>query len=290
MRRVAGFLAFSHGWTWMFWGAAALIGTSVWAWPASPLFYIGGAGVLLGGVAMTRMTGGRSGLRNLLQRTIDPRMVPRQWWLGVLALYPIVALTAAGLAAAIGGVAGPLDIRGAAARLADPAGLAAMVGFVLVIGPLPEEIGWRGFLQEELQSGRAGGRIRGALPAALVVGLVWWSWHLPLFFLPGYFEAFGRSAPTPVDYLLNIMPAAVLYAWIYNETGHSVLAVIVFHFMENFTSEFLGLAEAVRPYRLVVLTGLAVAVITRAGPRTLSRAGRKRRIEGRSVGGNRASE
>ncbi len=141
-----------------------------------------------------------------------------------------------------------------------------MIGFVLLIGPLAEEIGWRGFLQDHVQA-----QGRSALAGALVVGVLWWSWHLPLLVLPGYFDAFARDAPTALDLLLNILPASVLYAGVYLGTERSVLAVILFHFMENFTSEFPGLAEVVRPFRLGVLWLAVVVVVAWAGPRALRR-------------------
>jgi uncharacterized protein len=229
-------------------------------------FYVGGAGVVLGGVIMTGVVGGGEGLRDLGRRIVDPRVVPARWWLVIALFYPLLAFAAAALAAVFGATTRPLDLAGAAARLADPAGLIAMIGFILLIGPLPEEIGWRGFLQDRLQLRWS------ALAASLLIGLVWWVWHLPLFVLPGYFDAFGRVAPTPLEFLLNIMPAAVLYAWVYNSAGRSVLAVIAFHFMENFTSEFLGFAAEARPYRLVIACALAVLVIVWSGPRMLRRA------------------
>ncbi len=48
-RDVLLFLAFSHGWTWGFWALAGTVGETVWEWPASLLFYVGGTGVFLGG-------------------------------------------------------------------------------------------------------------------------------------------------------------------------------------------------------------------------------------------------
>jgi uncharacterized protein len=250
-----GFLAFSHGWTWAWWGAAAAAGESVWDWPASALFYVGGAGVFLGGVMMTGVVSGGVGLRDLGRRTLDPRPIPGRWWVTLLLFYPLLTLAAAGVAVALGVTDRPLDLPAAADRMANPVGLVSMMVFLFGVGPLPEEIGWRGFLQDRLQARWTG------LAAALAIALVWWVWHLPLLVLPGYYDAFGRSAPAPLDFLWNLIPAAILYAWIFNRTHRSVLAVIVFHFMENFTSEFLGVADAMRPHRLALMVGAAVVVV-----------------------------
>jgi uncharacterized protein len=264
-RDVLLFLAFSHGWTWGFWLLAGALGETVWEWPASLLFYVGGAGVFLGGWVMSGVVYGRGGVRELAVRVVDPRRVPGRWWAVVLLLFPLLT----GAAAIVGVVAGitlvPLDLRGAGARLLDPASFFAFVLFILVIGPLPEEIGWRGYLLDRLQ-------LRwNALVASLVLGLIWWSWHLPLFGLPGYFDAFGRASPTPWDFLWGILPAAVIYTWVYNNTDRSVLAVILLHFMHNFTGEFLGMDEAIRPVRLVLEWGAAVAAVAFWGPRSLRR-------------------
>ncbi len=259
------FLAFSHGWTWTFWMLAGAFGETVWEWPSSILFYVGGAGVFRGGWVMSGVVYGREGVRDLAVRIVDPRRIPWRWWLVILLLFPILTGAAAIMGVVAGVTPAPLDLRGAGVRLLDPTSLAAFVVFILIVGPLPEEIGWRGYLLDRLQ-------LRwNALAASLVLGLIWWSWHLPLFALPGYFDAFARASPTPLDFLWGILPAAVLYTWVYNNTGRSVLAVIVLHFMHNFTGEFLGMDEAIRPIRLVLEWGTALAAVAFWGPRTLRR-------------------
>jgi uncharacterized protein len=263
-RDVWGFLALSHGWTWGFWAVAASWGVSVWEVPATVFFLLGGAGVFLGGTVMSRVTYGPAGLRDLGRRLVDPARIGPSWWAVALLLYPVLTLAAAGLALVVDGTGKPLDLEAAAARLDHPLGLVALIGFILIIGPLPEEIGWRGYLLDRLQ-------VRwNALTASLVLGLVWWSWHLPLFWLPGYFDAFGR-APTPLALLSGILPSAILYTWVYNNTRRSVLAVLLLHFMQNFTGEFLGFAEEAQPMRLGLELALALAVIARWGPATFRR-------------------
>ncbi len=267
MRDVLLFLAFSHGWTWGLWALAGVLGETVWEWPAAGFFYLGGAGVFVGAWVMVWVIDGRDGVRELAVRIVDPRRIGARWWLVALLLFPLLTGVAAGVAALSGMTEAALDLRGAGARLLDPWSLAAFAFFILLLGPLPEEIGWRGYLLDRLQLRWS------ALGASLVLGVIWWSWHLPLFVLPGYYEAFARATPTPLDILWGILPAAVLYTWLYNNTGRSVLAVIVLHFMQNATGQFLGMDEAVRSIRLLLEWGVAVAVVVHWGPRALVRGG-----------------
>lgn len=264
-KAVWGFVAFSHGWTWFFWILAALVGGSIWQPPGLFFFILGGLGVLLGGVVMTRLMRGADGLRDLVRRIVDVRRIAGRWWAVVLLFFPVLTLLAGTLARALGD-AQPFDLPGIVQRLANPAGLAAMIGFAFVIGPFPEEIGWRGYLLDHLQTHWT------ALAAGLAVGLLNWIWHLPLFYLPGFADAFRAIPPNMLQMFLVVVPAVLLYTWVYNNTGRSVLAAMLFHLSGNFWGEFTGLSALGQTIR-IVLTMAAVAFIAwRWGPATLRRA------------------
>src|SRR6056297_3219149 len=90
-----GFLAFSHGWTWLFWGIVVWQGVDVWNTPwATALFAIGGLGLPIGGVVMTGRVAGREGLRDLGRRIINPGRISLGWWAAVLLLLPGLKLAA----------------------------------------------------------------------------------------------------------------------------------------------------------------------------------------------------
>ncbi len=84
-----------------------------------------------------------------------------------------------------------------------------------------EELGWRGYALPGLQS-----RI-GALPASLVIGVIWAAWHLPFYADPSvhllpFWTDFGL-------FTVTLVSQSVLATWIYNGTGRSVLATILYH-------------------------------------------------------------
>jgi uncharacterized protein len=267
IRDLVGFFAFSHGWTWLFWAIAALLSTSIWEMPGVIFFYIGGTGVMLGGLVLSGVVYGRSGLKELGRRIADPRLIPGRWWAAILLTFPALTLIAAALVTLTGASPEPFNLSGARDLLTHPAQLLIFLFFILIIGPLPEEIGWRGYLLDRLQLRWS------ALTASLMIAAVWWLWHLPLFLLPGYFDAFGHAPPGPLDFLYGILPAAILYTWVYNNSNRSVLAVILFHFLQNLSGEFLGISAEVRQIQLILMVVMAVGVVLWWGPKTLRRDG-----------------
>ena len=77
----------------------------------------------------------------------------------------------------------------------------------------------------------------------------------------------------------GILATAVVMTWIYNNTQRSTLAAILFHFMMNFTLEFLRLPGDIKTYQFVWLTIIAIVVTLVYGPATL-----KGKVRRRSVG------
>lgn len=253
-KHLLGFLAFAYGWTWIFWFIGAKIGPSIWSPPAVYFFVLGGLGVPLGGIVMTRLVHGVNGLRDLFRRIVDPKGISGRWWALILLFFPAVSLIAGALAFATGATPQPFDLTSAGQALMHPLNLLGMIAFTLVIGPLPEEIGWRGYLFDHAQS-----RWNPVL-VSLFVGFINWLWHWPLFHLPGYSDAFRTVPPTLLQMILIVVPVGVLYAWTYTNTSRSVLAAILLHFGGNFWGEFLGLSAEAQTYR-VGLTIIAAAFI-----------------------------
>jgi uncharacterized protein len=126
-----------------------------------------------------------------------------------------------------------------------------------------EELGWRGFALPRLQQGR------GALAATLLLGVVWAGWHLPAFFYLPNFRAMGLAGAP--GFALGVLAGAVLLTWLYNSTGGSLLAVILWHGMFNvFTASQAGQGTVAMVMSIAVMVW-AVAALALAGPARLSR-------------------
>jgi len=101
----------------------------------------------------------------------------------------------------------------------------------VIAGSLGEEFGWRGFAQPRLQ------QQLGALRAALIIGILWSTWHLWPLAAPGGAKLFLPS--DVVQTYVRLIATAVIYAWIYNSTGGSLLAVMVAHAGHNIGTGFI---------------------------------------------------
>jgi hypothetical protein len=102
----------------------------------------------------------------------------------------------------------------------------------------------------------------------VLVGLAWFAWHGPLFFITGYYARAG-GAPDPLQFGLMLLLGAVLYTWIYNHTDRSVLGAIVFHFSGNAAGELLDAPPEVYAYETYLTAALVLLVLWQWGGETL---------------------
>jgi len=99
--------------------------------------------------------------------------------------------------------------------------------FVLTLtaGPMGEELGWRGYALGEFQKKYS------PLGAALILGLLWGFWHLPLWFITGFS---GTDLLIYIfSFLLAINSTSVLITYFYNKSKNILIAIWI-HFWFNF--------------------------------------------------------
>jgi len=126
---------------------------------------------------------------------------------------------------------------------------------LLLFGGQWEELGWTGYALPKLQERFANHR-NGALFAALTLGIFRAIWHLPLF-LAGKMYWF--------DIFVFSFGFQIIIAWLYQRSGKSVPAVMLFHFMSNVlggvtSSAFVG-ADRLMFYALFMSLAVLFAVM-----------------------------
>lgn len=142
----------------------------------------------------------------------------KRWLVPTLGLVPLLGLVNVAIVLALGGEI-DWDVG------VGPAMVVPVFLLIYLANALPEEYGWRGYALDPLQ------RRLGPLGASLGLGLVWGLWHLPLAFIEGTTQA---AIPFH-EFVLQTMVLAILYTWLHNHTGGSVLVAALFHASANIT-------------------------------------------------------
>lgn len=213
---------------------------------------------------MVYLTKGRHGRRDYWRRVVDLRRIGVRWYAVILLMFPLLMALAALLDTSLGG--GAIRLEAAALLFEQPLSFLVFTVFIFFFGPLPEELGWRGYALDGLQARRS------ALGAGLLLGLVWALWHLPLFFIEGTYQAgLGFGTTSFWMFMVGAVASSVLYTWIYNNTRRSTLSAILIHFMENYVGELFALSEGAEVYYFAFKVVAVALIVLIWGPKALTR-------------------
>jgi uncharacterized protein len=192
---------------------------------AAKLMPLAALGVFGPTVAALLLARSREGIPALLRPLTRARV--GIGWYAVALLLPGSALVAslAIWAAATGDMARPFVYPPV-----DPERVAA-----LLLIPLAEEIGWRGFAYPRLE------RVHGPLWASTIVGVWWAAWHLPMFAIAGV-----PLAVLPLM-LVFFVCGSVFFTWVFRRTGGSLLLVVIAHAGGHLNNSHLALPNDMVP-------------------------------------------
>jgi membrane protease YdiL (CAAX protease family) len=129
---------------------------------------------------------------------------------------------------------------------------------LLFFGPLPEELGWRGVLFPELAK-----RHR-LVVAQGVTALVWWVWHLPLFFIVGtYQEGLGFGSTLFLVFSLSLVAQSWVMGYLMRLGRYQVGLAVLFHYLVNLMGEMLVDHRGADWMALGLYVGLVLVLIWR---------------------------
>jgi len=258
------FFALALGISWFFWMWVILLGWNVFTFPAIVLGALGLFGPAIAEIILISRTHDKEEWRDYWQRVFDIRRIGKRWHLVIWLTFPVLN-TLALLLSVLTGSPWP-EFETAKNLLSEPWRILPFAVFILLYGPLPEELGWRGYALDGLQARY------NALFSSLILGVVWALWHLPLFFMKGQWHHDVLKFGTLDFWTFIFSPIflSILFTWIYNNTNRSTLSAILFHFMCNFSGNLIPLTEQGRLYSLILIIILSVVVTLIFGPKTLT--------------------
>ena len=248
---VLAFFAVTYTTSWVYWVIAlgAFGQHSLW-WIAPGVF-----GPPAAAVTVTALVDGRRGLRELGRRLLLWRVGIRWYVVGLVVLPTLVVLSY-------------LFLPSGSDQIRDDGWLVVplylvFAAVVTIVGGGQEEVGWRGFALPRMQERW------GPLRAALLLGALWGTWHLPLFvFVPDYNNSGHGFTSIAVMFALFVVAYAlglsVLFAWLSNSTRGSILFVMLVHGFTNAAWAFgpMTRAQSATFYLLSAALAVGAAVAT----------------------------
>jgi len=208
-----------------------------------PFVGLGIFGPLIAATILTARQGGKPAVKALYSRLLRWRVHPA-WY--VFALLVPGALLA--------GLLSLLNLAGRQGPVVYAPAVGAVV-FAIVIS-VAEEVGWRGYALPRLQ------QRWGAFAASTLLGVLWYLWHIPMF------VGLGVPLDLVLVMLLHFTGASLLFTWIYNSTGASLLLAVFAHLSPHLNNSHRALPDEVLPLvaHAIIYAALGLFVMRKTIP------------------------
>ncbi|MGB8701798.1 MAG: CPBP family intramembrane glutamic endopeptidase [Thermosynechococcaceae cyanobacterium] len=201
---------------------------------------------------------GRIGIKKLFKRILDFSRITQKIWYVLIIFLPFLMYLLIYIIIHLFGL--PLPINFHIPFLSIP-----FLFSLFFLGAVAEETGYMGYAIDPIQE-----RF-GALSASILIGIPWAVWHYPSIIQQGHNLTWIAWAT------LGTVAVRVLIVWIYNNTGKSLFACILFHTLLNVGRPLFPRDKIHNPlvdypyihYSIIAIT--AVIVIFLWGSKTLAR-------------------
>jgi uncharacterized protein len=218
------FFLLTFAFSWIVWGGMLM-------YPPSgnwyiPMLFLGAFGPSLVAIFLVHTGKSPDEIKDFWIRLIDLRRIGWKWLLFIFLIFPAILLIGYSILNLLGQEFP--DFFSYFSGLNTPEAVALFLIFMLLGGPLAEELGWRGYVLDPLQERW------GKFKASMILGFFWSVWHLPLFFIEGTSQHQKGFGVAFWSWSLQILVLSVIFTWIYNHTRKSILAAVLLHFMANF--------------------------------------------------------
>jgi membrane protease YdiL (CAAX protease family) len=220
------FVGLTYGISWVLWILVILSGQDAkGSWLFVP-YVLGGFSPSIVGVFLLYRTR-KAGDRPLFWKSlVGFGRISWRWYLFIFLVIPAIFALSVLLESLLAGHVADLSIL----RLIrdNPVQIVQILVIALFFGSLSEELGWRGFALGRLQSKW------NAFVSSIILGPIWFFWHLPLFFVNGTTQKlWGFGSIGFFGFFLFLMASTLIITWVYNRNGNSLLSAVLIHCVSN---------------------------------------------------------
>ena len=190
--------------------------------------------------------------KDFVNRLINPRLIQPKMLPAFVLIMPLSVLASILLSLPFGGSISQF-------QLAEGFSFSGFVPAlsILVLAAGFEELGWRGYAFDSLQSRY------NFFTASIIFSILWSLWHFPLIFVNNSYQykIFHENIWFGVNFFVSIIPMGVIISWICIKNRKSIIAAILFHFIINISQEMLEMTQITKCIETVVLIVVAAVII-----------------------------
>lgn len=218
------------------------------------LYIVGGIAPSSTGIILAKLKGD-SYWKSFLLRSIDIRLITKKFFIFIFTIIPATTITGLLLYVVFTGEWARLDSF--FKYIHNPSHIVLLATFMLFFGPIPEELGWRGYALDHLEKEYS------HFKASVILGFFWMMWHLPLFLIKGTYQynLFQTSPYLMIDFMIQFYPLSIMMDWVYHNTNKSIASGVLFHFCINFFGELINIPDETKYYRTLVQILIAMVIL-----------------------------
>ena len=253
-------VALTLGLTWVPWAVAIVLGAGqegvetysfkgvVFAFAIFGLF-----GPTIASLIMVFRSGSQALKADFWDRLLNLRRIIPRFLILTIVLPSLVVVTAIGISLLFGQSTDQFSLTADTNELGK---LLMMVLLTMILAPIFEEMGWRGYGVDSFRSKLS------PLKMSLAFGAFWALWHAPLFWMPGTYHHGLAQMDSPIyaiNFFVSVIIVAIVVNWLFYKNNRSILAAAVAHSAGNAA----GVLIAAAPTTDLISTGtfLVVAVV-----------------------------
>jgi uncharacterized protein len=190
------------------------------------------------------------------RRIFDLRLINKKYLPFVIFFLPVAMIISILISIALGQPVDQLRFS-EAFKVFDGEVILSMI--ILVLVPVLEELGWRGYGVDSLASKF------NLFGTSLIFGVLWAVWHLPVFFIEGSYQAslWAQSPIFAMNFFVGVIPLALIMNFLYYKNRRSITLLALFHVLVNYSSELFEANQVSKVIFTLVLTAVAALILLR---------------------------
>ena len=196
------------------------------------------------------------GLRKDFWERLSLKKINLRYLPAILLIMPFALFLATALSLLFGQPANQFTLSSSYAIMGGQAFLSLAI---LFLAPTLEELGWRGYGVDSIRSKLT------LFKTTLLFATIWGLWHLPLFFINGYYqhELWETSMVYVINFFVQVLVATILMNWVYYKNNRSIIAAILFHFTFDLFSVLFQTEQFTKCIITIILLVISIVIIHR---------------------------